>query len=41
MKTSQIWRFPKKYAELFKNLSNEDIGQIIKGLFLEDTEQLD
>lgn len=32
-KTSQVWRFPKKYAELFKNISNEDTWIIIKELF--------
>lgn len=41
MDTSQIWRFPKKYAELFKNISNEDIGKIIKWLFLDEIEDLE
>jgi hypothetical protein len=34
MNTSQVWRFPKKYAELFRNLSDEEVGRIIKSLFL-------
>jgi hypothetical protein len=29
-KTSQVWRFPKKYAELFKNISDQDTWIIIK-----------
>ena len=41
MDTSQIWRFPKKYWELFKNISNEDIWKIIKALFLWDTKDLE
>lgn len=41
MDTSQVWRFPKKYAELFKNLSNEDVWIIIKSLFLNNTLDLE
>jgi len=41
MDTSQIWRFPKKYAELFKNLSNEDTWIIIKELFFWNWDNLE
>ena len=35
-KISQVWRFPKKYAELFKNISDQDTWIIIKELFFWD-----
>ena len=41
MDVSQIWRFPKKYGELFKNMSNEDIGILIRELFLWNWEKLE
>lgn len=41
MDTSQVWRFPKKYWELFKNISNEDIWKIIRSLFLWGTKDLE
>lgn len=40
MTTSQVWRFPKKYWELFKNISNEDTWIIIKEIFFWDWNNL-
>ena len=41
MEQSQIWRFPKKYKELFRNISDEDIWKIIRWLFLWDWKDLE